>query len=482
MKKYAYLLINVFALFVIISPEDDKTKLKFLKFSFNRNITLKDSSPEEFYKTNFYNQIYVNMEIGSEKIKIPFYLYLKQYSLQIQSANSKDRQVKGLFDESKDNKYTNISSIKLDYNKQSYDGDDLAEGIISKDIFYFDNDQNSIIQFILSIQNFPSSHITVGGKIGFDITSESIKDNNLSFVRFLKNNKIISSDCFSILYDSPEFNCDKGVLYIGASPHQIDNQRYKETDYNKTYSDGYEWEFQNFRAFFGNKGSQSGLSVDLYPEFGLIIGNQKYFEVLNNSGQWFEYFNKNEKCHQYEFQIDDFEYYESFKFSSKYTGYYCNKDLDIDKLVPENITFSDNDLKINFTLNNKDIWVEKGEYKYFLILSSLNLQQSWILGAPFFKKFHMNFNLGSKEIGVYTSVNFNSENTPGSYNTFVLYIIIISILIILCGVLSFFLIRIYAYLPRKKRANELLDEDYEYNPQGNEKNTKNEIIPNEEEN
>ena len=87
MKKYAYLLINVFALFVIISPEDDKTKLKFLKFSFNRNITFKVSSPEEFYKTNFYNQIYVNMEIGSEKIKIPFYLYLKQYSLQIQSAN-----------------------------------------------------------------------------------------------------------------------------------------------------------------------------------------------------------------------------------------------------------------------------------------------------------------------------------------------------------------------------------------------------------
>ena len=41
------------------------------------------------------------------------------------------------------------------------------------------------------------------------------------------------------------------------------------------------------------------------------------------------------------------------------------------------------------------------------------------------------------------------------------------------------LIRIYVYKPRKKRANELLDDNYEYREQNKEGEGENKIVPSE---
>ena len=59
------------------------------------------------------------------------------------------------------------------------------------------------------------------------------------------------------------------------------------------------------------------------------------------------------------------------------------------------------------------------------------------------------------------------------------YICIISVLVVLVGVLLFVLIRIYVYKPRKKRANELLDDNYEYREQNKEGEGENKIVPSE---
>ena len=477
MSKFYYLLINIISLFVLISSENDNSNLKYLLFQFKRNLTLaKSFTPEEFYNKMFYNQIYLNIKVGSKQQEIPFYLYLRQYSFIIQSANAKKGEVKGKFNELESKTYKKIRTEEFKDNID-YDADELVEADVSEDIFHFSSNQNFIIPFYLSKENYGYSHITEGGKIGFDLTSHDIKNDTFSLVRYLKKKNLISSYNFSLIYDSDSLDCETGNFSIGALPHEFDKLQYNEDGHKTTYTTTNEWALTFEQILFGNEKIQLQIDAQLYPEFGFIMGNTKFFQILNNSGHWFEYFNITKKCHTYEFQIRDFESYEAYRFSVKYTGYYCDKDVDLDKLIPLNITFRSQYLGYNLTLNNNDVWIEKNGYKYFLILSSKSDEHDWIFGAPFFKKFPTTFNLDSKRIGIYTYINKYERKSEPENNLFIIYICIISGLVLLSGVLSFFLIRLYVYLPRKKRANELLDENFEYTPS---ETKQNEIIPDDE--
>ena len=474
MNKYAFLVINIFALFVIISSKND---LKYLDLEFERNLTLGDSfTPEEFYKHNFYNQIFVKMKVGSEKQEIPFYLYLRQYSFSIQSANSNDKEVKGIYNELKSGTYKLIESQS--FNNKDYNADDLFKVDVSEDVFYI-NDISPTMLFYLSKENYAASHITEGGKIGLDFSRHDFKNDSLNFINYLKKKNLISTYYFSIIYDSKELNNDKWHLYIGALLHDINGKRYSNNSLSITSSTSFEWAFTFRHILFGDKIIDTQIESHLYPEFGFISGNEKFFDALNNSGLWSEYFNKNEKCHTYKFQISDFESYYIYRFNFQFTAYYCDKDVDVDKLIPKNITFRDFILGYDLVLNNKDIWIEKNGYKFLLILKYSGTENIWIFGAPFFKKFHMTFNPDLKQLGVYTYVDYNAEedDNHGGNNLISVYIIIISVLLILSGVLAFFLIKIYVNHPRKKRANELLDDNFEYKIN---ENAQNEIIRNEE--
>ena len=335
------------------------------------------------------------------------------------------------------------------------------------------------MKFYLSIENYDAAHITEGGKIGLDLdSSDIIVDKNMNFVYYLAEKKYISSYNFSILYDSNIFNEYKGKLYIGADPHKILNIAIDKQDLKTAYRAQDEWAFLFNDIFFDDKIIQQGAVAQLYPEFGFISGHANFFNELKKSPRWSEYFNKTKKCHTHSFYIKDFESYEFYRFSSLFTGYYCDKDVDINDITPENITFRSIDLEYDFVLNRNDIWIEKNGYKYFLILSAALEQVDWIFGAPFFKKYQLTFNLDSKQIGVYTNINFNKKEKPEeSSNQYIIYICIIAGLVVLSGMLSFFLIRLYVYLPRKKRANELLDDDFEYKTNENQDNK---IVPDDE--
>ena len=76
--------------------------------------------------------------------------------------------------------------------------------MLSTDNFYF-NLKPYNIPFYLSIENFPFSHITVGGKIGFNLWDRfqtPKKFQNLTFIKSLKNLGLISGYEFSFIYDS----------------------------------------------------------------------------------------------------------------------------------------------------------------------------------------------------------------------------------------------------------------------------------------
>ena len=115
MVKFNLFILELSLLFLLINSLTDSQQnktIKYLKFPFQRNLTLKDSmTPKQFIEASLYNQIYIDLIVGSNKQKIPFYLYLQQYYLVLQSSNAKSGEVKGIYDETKSNTYRAIIAI-----------------------------------------------------------------------------------------------------------------------------------------------------------------------------------------------------------------------------------------------------------------------------------------------------------------------------------------------------------------------------------
>ena len=286
------------------SIEDNEYKdgsKKYLIFSFKRNLSLSNSAtPEEFFKTMFYNQIYVNMTVGSQKQNIPFYLHLQKYPLVLQPSIIKsEKEVKGIYDYINSNSYKNIEKEK------EFKYSDLIKGILSEDKFYF-NSTSSNINFYLSKENYADSYITEGGIIGFKYLNEYEESRESNFIIELKKVNMISSYDVSILYDSTDINEDAGKIYIGSLPHEINNKTYNKFDFKTTYSSlNGQWEIYFQKISLGNNTINMNKEAYFFPEFGFIIGAYQLFDGLNKTINWYQLFNST-KCKSYEFRIQDF--------------------------------------------------------------------------------------------------------------------------------------------------------------------------------
>ena len=200
--------------------------IKYLEFDFQRNITINDSmQPEILFKNLFYNQIYINIEVGSTKKIIPFYIHLQQYTFVIQSANVNNDQVKGLYNESASQYYEKIEGHSY------FVSNDMSKGSLSKDIFHISNNNSPFFKFYLCQENNYKTHITEGGKIGLKLYPHITESEDACFINNMKKNNIISYKVFSIKYNSNQMNEDKGKLIIGAYPHMYNGNNYKEEYY-----------------------------------------------------------------------------------------------------------------------------------------------------------------------------------------------------------------------------------------------------------
>ena len=78
MEKFYLLLFELSLLYPLIislnSEQNNNKTIKYLKFPFKRNITLSDSmEPKQFFSTIIYNQIYIELIVGSKKLFIYIY-------------------------------------------------------------------------------------------------------------------------------------------------------------------------------------------------------------------------------------------------------------------------------------------------------------------------------------------------------------------------------------------------------------------------
>ena len=450
-------------LYIIIQAKEinnSSESLKYMQLNFKRNLTYpKELTPLSFFKTYFYNQLYVNIKVGSNKQEIPFYFYLQQFPLTIKSSNVIKGEVKGIFNES-------LSDSYKSFNKDTFSQGDLSEGVLSKDQFFFNDNIQPFIDFYLDKQSSASSHITEGGKIGFKIHPEYKESDKVSFISNLKESNLISSKIFSIKYDTKIIEEDEGTLIIGAFPHMINEAQYKEEYYEKSNAiqgfSGIDWLFKFNDINYNNYTYENEIEGYFYSEIGFIIGTEKFFNYLKGLDLWKKYFNE-KKCHEQKFRIDDFEGNDiNQRFLFEYTGYYCDKDVDVEKINIGEILFFVKRDNFNISFSDKDMWMEKDGYKYFMILQTQNYEHLWFFGKPFFKKYQMIFDCDNKIIGYYSKTFEDPAKNEEKSHSFIGYIIAIIILGIIIIVLIYFLIKCYFLLPRKNRANELTDDNYDY--------------------
>jgi hypothetical protein len=274
---------------------------------------------------------------------------------------------------------------------------------------------------------------------------------------------------FSIIYNTKDFDEDTGKLYIGTYPHILDKKHYTE-DYfingeANNVAGNIEWNLNFDEIKVDNKLVEKNSNSYFYIEIGFLIGKKAYFNYIKSLDIWNEYFNINKKCHEAHFKIDDLETNDiEPRLNDDYTVYYCDKDVDIEKLNFGDISFVKKSRNISFEFTNKDLWMEKNGYKYFLVIENQFFNDNWYLGKPFFKKYPMVFDSDNKIIGLYTKTieNNNSNETDNSTSSTLVYIIVIIGLVIIVIGLIILLINCYMKLPRKMRPNELSDDNYDY--------------------
>ena len=198
-------------------------------------------------------------------------------------------------------------------------------------------------------------------------------------------------------------------------------------------------------------------NVKLDPSNYLIYAPKAYFESIIDN--YFQKYIDNDICY--------------LNLFNEYISIICEKS---DKFTIEEIKIFPSiyldHIKLNYTfeLSYKDLFVEKNNIYWFLVISDrLFYTTGWTFGNIFMRKYQFIFNIDSKEIGFYnpkiskykTKID-DIKNKKEISQKYLLYkILIIFLCFILFGISFFIKIKFYPKTTKKKRANEL-DDDYEY--------------------
>ena len=371
---------------------------------------------------------------------------------------------------------------------------------ISNDHFYFKGMKESFpLEFL--IDNYTklsnNSYLPVIG-LSIPFLYTGIPCPNL--ISSLKKEGLIKKLMWSLIYN--QFG---GNLIIGEELSVYDPINYPESNYSTIYLDSKyiiqfdevsvrdKWPKTNSKANNKQKSSDDILNITeafIDINFGLIIGTNEYKKYIDD--KIFNVLINKSIC-----RIDIINYFSNNtnekKFNNDYYAYSCYDKFFIGDIHPRHpsinyynyfpsLLLTSKKLEYNFELTNKDLFEHILDRYYFLVIFKKNInskeKEIWYLGEPFYKKYSFTINPDAKTIGFYIQKdkniiikdknnnnitdkdNINIEKKKKEMNKILKIIIEIVVLI------SFSLIAYYIGVTvrerRKKRVNELKDDNYEY--------------------
>jgi len=406
--------------FIIIITLILKIQSSYIKLPFKKFTTYqKDKNYFDYLEKN---DIVIIFEIGTPIQSIPIFINFDIYSFYISGPN-----LNGIYNE---NKSSTFNFIKKKRELSYFTSDVMSEGYESKDKFKLNDIKKKIINeelnFILPIKiNKYKIKNFIPSSLGLRI-HESYDTKNYSFLYILKQKEIIDSYGWTIKY----INNDEGELIIGGYPHEYDTKydfsKFKNT---KVINSGnlVNWDLR-FQYNLLNKENIRFCNAQFDITFGFIKVNFMYKNYIIN-----DYFQFKNNCLKYN--------------NSNYEYIICDSNENISDFP--NLTLYNKDLNYTFEFNYKDLFIRNDNKLYFLIVFEKEYQiENWIIGKPFFKKYQLVFESDRKLIGIYIGKKNNQLNISW---------IIVYLLFIILFILIIYMIKKYKNMPKKIKANELLE-------------------------
>ena len=432
MKEYIFLIIISTTFTYIVFPLTKES----------REISSSDNQTTIIKKLDEINY-YVTINIGSEKKNVKSFITQTNSEFYIGGKNTDNHK----YDETTSESYncTNTETISISYS--SY-----VEGLKSTETFYIENDKKEIqeiknVDFILGTKSKENNMNE--GEIGLHLPYNNAPS-ELNFIFCLKRANIIER--YYWYFDFDDFSKGKGKMVVGGFPHDLNIKKYNESNkieirgLNRGYTVNWGFFFSNI--YYDEPYILISKDVEGQIEFnkGLISAPIDVAKNLEES-----FFNKylgNNICFKKEIANEWF--------------YYCKKNKKFNIKEFRSIYLKSTDLEIIFELDYEDLFYYKNNYYLFLITFKGKI---WNLGELFYKKYYIFYNQDSKTCGYYKGMEQekkkNNDNNNGSKNL-LLYILLVLILIsvIVVGIIFY-----WKKGPRRKKANELDDDNYDYEPQ-----------------
>ena len=163
---------------------------------------------------------------------------------------------------------------------------------------------------------------------------------------------------------------------------------------------------------------------------------------------------------EYLFTKENYCYRDIFNNKGKFYFYYCENNPNIIKKIKNNfptIKFTHQDFNYDFIIKGDELFIEKNEYVYCLMVFDTNKKNEWILGRPFLNKYTFMVDQDGKKILFYSYED--KVKLPGlKKNTSVLIIIFLVIVFSFLG----FLLGRKIYRAKIRKHKNILDDEYEY--------------------
>ena len=340
----------------------------------------------------------------------------------------------------------------------------------SKDAFSF-NEKNIMLEFLNGFNYEDSCPGSIGMKLEEPSNSEEqLQGKNLTFFEKLKKIGLISEYHWSIYFNKKEFQKeDQAFILLGKLPHEMNSDLgyFKKNNFkdgrlkpvNSKEGNGFELD-QTYLFEGSNKENIINESLPIIEKKYIVSLDYTLGGVL--LPQTFqEYYNK-----IFENYIEKGICFNKITYKKSYTFYYCKNDKnsisEIKKIFP-GIAMISRDLDYNFTLEAEDLFIEENEYVFCLLQFNQHSYEktTLYLGKPFLKKYPFSFNYDKREINFYNS--FRGDITSGGISVATLIFSILACAIVV-SVIFFLIYTFYLSerISRKKRANELGDEEYDY--------------------
>ena len=497
--------INIFLLLFIFLGKILSFKIAVFPFELNQiDFSYQNYSPTDIINLLFKVELYTLLQLGSDNQKYFGLISVNDHHPILSEENCE--KIK-LFQKNKNiiKKGYIISNSKtsefLGNGKDYLNTIDFVEFYSEQYSFYnatFLEDNNYLVnsEIILAKDNTtknknPEMCLSIGIGNNYKIFSQYEPPH---FIDNLYSNKKIETSDWTIKFTES----NKGFLILGNLPHIYENntKKYNESNYLKanTKSDTTffrPWSITMKDIYFHNSTNDKIIvnhlnnKFTIAHDFGFIIGSNNYKNLIYE--YYFKNLTKGKICTLESSSKTIYNRTNTFiDTDGSYSIFICNKEKMKNYLKNfPNLYFSHVDYNYIFELTYKELFLEINNYYYFMIIFPNNqtgsgMIEDWHIGMPFLKQYQFIMNFDSKNIGFYRTKNFDDENRENEYNknnddkTNKIWIYILQILIVIILILISIYIGMYLKKQRKKRANELTDDDYEYAEEG--KNKENKLI------